>query len=115
MLDARAVLDHARTVLDHARAVLDHARAVLDHARAVLDHARSGSARSCSGSIRRVRFAQAGEINIFSSDLRIFGRFCDSSLISVTDCFFRRVLSTFGKISLYFHLPCSQCRCGSLT
>ena len=47
-----------------------------------------------------VRFAQAGEINNFSSDLRFFGRLCDSSLISVTDCLFRRVLSTFGKISL---------------
>ena len=35
-----------------------------------------------------LRFAQAGEINTFSSDLRIFGRLCDSSLISVTDCLF---------------------------
>ena len=112
MLDhARAVLDHARAVLDHARAVLDHARAVLDHARAVLDHARAvlDHARAVLEDARAqystVRFAQAGEINNFSSDLRIFGRLCDSSLISVTDCLFRRVLSTFGKISLYFHLP----------
>ena len=44
-----------------------------------------------------VLFAQAGEISNFSSDLRIFGRLCDSSLISVTDCLFRRVLSTLAK------------------
>ena len=43
-----------------------------------------------------VRLAQAGEITNFSSGLRIFGRLCDSSLISVTDCLFRGVLVDFG-------------------
>ena len=47
-----------------------------------------------------VRLAQAGEIN-FSSDLKIFGRLCDSSLISVTDCLFRGILAKFHSISTF--------------
>ena len=51
----------------------------------------------------KARFAKAGEINNVSSDLRIFGRLCDSD--------FRHGLLVpgrlvdFGKTSLYFHLP----------
>ena len=98
----------------------------------------SGSARSCSCSARScsgimlgqcsimlgqcsrmraqystLRFAQAGEINNFSSDLRIFGRLCDSSLI------FRhglpvpsRLVDFWQNFTLFPLAP--QCRCGSL-
>ena len=53
----------------------------------------------------KVRFAQAGEINNFSSALRIFDRLGDSSQNFRHGLLVPGRLVDFGKISLYCHLP----------
>ena len=100
--ESRNFWSSARLCSSSARSCSGSARSCSGSARSCSGSARScsGSARSCSGSRAQystVRFAQAGEVNNFSSDLRIFGRLCDSSLISVTDCLFRGDLSTLAK------------------